>query len=84
MIFCFTQVPLYCLYLSKQEHISRPGRLLMCIHQEEGELPLAIQRQAAVILVGQALAADVRGAESYLYSASRDRTLRGTGEEAGG
>jgi precorrin-4/cobalt-precorrin-4 C11-methyltransferase len=30
-------------------------------------------RQAAVILVGRALAEDVRGAESYLYAASRDR-----------
>jgi precorrin-4/cobalt-precorrin-4 C11-methyltransferase len=30
-------------------------------------------RQAAVILVGRALAGDVRGSESYLYAASRDR-----------
>ncbi|MFL6090666.1 MAG: precorrin-4 C(11)-methyltransferase [Aeromicrobium sp.] len=33
-------------------------------------------RQAAVILVGRALAADVRGAESYLYAASRDRRAK--------
>lgn len=30
-------------------------------------------RQAAVILVGRALATDVRGAESYLYDPNRDR-----------
>lgn len=35
-------------------------------------------RQAAVILVGPALAEDVRGAESYLYAASRDRRLKGS------
>jgi precorrin-4/cobalt-precorrin-4 C11-methyltransferase len=34
-------------------------------------------RQAAVILVGRALAPDVRGAESYLYDPARDRTLKG-------
>lgn len=34
-------------------------------------------RQAAVILVGKALADDVRGAESYLYAASRDRRVKG-------
>lgn len=33
-------------------------------------------RQAAVILVGRALAQDVRGAESYLYDPARDRTLK--------
>ena len=33
-------------------------------------------RQAAVILVGPALAGDVRGAESYLYDAARDRSLK--------
>ena len=34
-------------------------------------------RQAAVILVGPALAPDVRGAESYLYDPARDRTQKG-------
>lgn len=34
-------------------------------------------RQAAVILVGPALAADVRGGESFLYSAGRERSGRG-------
>lgn len=34
-------------------------------------------RQAAVILVGTALAPDVRGAESYLYDVARDRTSKG-------
>lgn len=34
-------------------------------------------RQAAVILVGPALAPDVRGGESYLYAASRERRVRG-------
>ncbi len=34
-------------------------------------------RQAAVILVGPALAEDVRGAESYLYAPTRDRTAKG-------
>ncbi|KAA1424444.1 precorrin-4 C(11)-methyltransferase [Mumia zhuanghuii] len=33
-------------------------------------------RQAAVILVGRALAEDVRGAESYLYDAERDRSAK--------
>lgn len=33
-------------------------------------------RQAAVILVGPALAEDVRGAESYLYAPTRDRSLK--------
>jgi precorrin-4/cobalt-precorrin-4 C11-methyltransferase len=33
-------------------------------------------RQAAVILVGRALAPDVRGAESYLYDAARDRSAK--------
>lgn len=35
-------------------------------------------RQAAVILVGRALAADARGAESHLYAASRDRGATST------
>ena len=33
-------------------------------------------RQAAVILVGPALAGDVRGAESYLYDPARDRSRK--------
>ncbi len=33
-------------------------------------------RQAAVIMVGKALASDVRGAESYLYDPARDRSLK--------
>ena len=33
-------------------------------------------RQAAVILVGPALAGDVRGAASYLYDPTRDRSLK--------
>nr|MCW2728435.1 precorrin-4 C(11)-methyltransferase [Aeromicrobium sp.] len=33
-------------------------------------------RQAAVILVGRALAEDVRGGESYLYDPSRDRSAK--------
>ena len=33
-------------------------------------------RQAAVVLVGRALAPDVRGAESYLYAPTRDRSLK--------
>jgi len=33
-------------------------------------------RQAAVILVGKALAEDVRGAESYLYDPARDRSAK--------
>ena len=35
-------------------------------------------RQAAVVLVGPALAEDVRGAESFLYAASRERPARVT------
>jgi len=34
-------------------------------------------RQAAIILVGPALAPDVRGGESFLYAASRERRTRG-------
>ena len=34
-------------------------------------------RQAAVIIVGRALAEDVRGAESYLYAPGRDRSAKG-------
>ncbi len=33
-------------------------------------------RQAAVILVGKALAEDVRGGESYLYDSARDRSAK--------
>ena len=33
-------------------------------------------RQAAVILVGKALAEDVRGGESYLYDPARDRSAK--------
>ena len=33
-------------------------------------------RQAAVVLVGPAMAEDVRGAESFLYAASRDRRAK--------
>jgi len=33
-------------------------------------------RQAAVILVGAALAPDVRGSESYLYAPTRDRSAK--------
>ena len=33
-------------------------------------------RQAAVILVGRALAEDVRGSESFLYAPTRDRSLK--------
>ncbi|MCW2799754.1 MAG: precorrin-4 C(11)-methyltransferase [Aeromicrobium sp.] len=33
-------------------------------------------KQAAVILVGKALATDVRGAESYLYDSARDRSAK--------
>lgn len=33
-------------------------------------------RQAAVILVGRALAEDVRGSESFLYDPARDRSLK--------
>lgn len=37
-------------------------------------------RQAAVILVGKALAEDVRGAESYLYDPARDRSSKLSGQ----
>lgn len=36
----------------------------------------AALRHGAVVLVGPALAEDVRGAESYLYDPARDRTLK--------
>ncbi len=41
-----------------------------------GQVEAAGLRQAAVILVGPALAVDVRGGESFLYDASRDRSAK--------
>jgi precorrin-4/cobalt-precorrin-4 C11-methyltransferase len=41
-----------------------------------GHVEAAGLRQAAVILVGKALAEDVRGAESYLYDPARDRSAK--------
>lgn len=40
------------------------------------QVDAAALRQAAVILVGKALAMDVRGAESYLYDPARDRSAK--------
>ena len=40
------------------------------------QVEAACLRQAAVILVGRALAPDVRGSESYLYDPARDRSQK--------
>lgn len=58
--------------------VSQPDQLIL--HGTLGDIADAVEaaglRQAAVILVGKALAQDVRGAESYLYAASRDRRAK--------
>jgi precorrin-4/cobalt-precorrin-4 C11-methyltransferase len=60
--------------------VSQPTELVL--RGTLGDIADAVEaaglRQAAVILVGRALASDVRGAESYLYAASRDRRAKAT------
>jgi precorrin-4/cobalt-precorrin-4 C11-methyltransferase len=58
---------------------SQPGEVVLrgTLADIADQVEAAGLRQAAVILVGAALAQDVRGAESYLYDPSRDRSLKG-------
>lgn len=64
--------------------VSQPEELIL--HGTLGDIGDAVEkaglRQAAVIMVGRALAEDVQQndgpAESYLYAASRDRRLKGS------
>ena len=58
--------------------VSQPGELIL--RGTLGDIADSVEgarlRQAAVILVGRALAEDVRGSESYLYDAARDRSAK--------
>lgn len=60
--------------------VSQPGELLL--RGTLADIADAVEdaglRQAAVILVGRALAEDVRGAESFLYDPARDRRAKAT------
>jgi precorrin-4/cobalt-precorrin-4 C11-methyltransferase len=57
---------------------SQPGELVLrgTLDDIADQVEAAGLRQAAVILVGRALAEDVRGGESYLYDPARDRTAK--------
>ncbi len=59
-------------------HASRPDQLVL--RGTLADIGEAVEqaglRQAAVILVGRALATDVRAGESYLYAPTRDRSLK--------
>ncbi|MEH0825048.1 MULTISPECIES: cobalt-precorrin-4/precorrin-4 C(11)-methyltransferase [unclassified Micromonospora] len=59
--------------------VSQPQELILrgTLADIGGRVEQAGLRQAAVILVGPALAGDVRGGESFLYSAGRERRVRG-------
>ena len=58
--------------------VSQPGEIIL--RGTLAEIADAVEganlRQAAVVLVGPALADDVRGAESFLYDPTRDRSLK--------
>lgn len=58
--------------------VSQPGELILrgTLADIADAAESANLRQAAIILVGPALAGDVRGAASYLYDPSRDRALK--------
>lgn len=58
--------------------VSQPGELILrgTLADIADSVEAADLRQAAVILVGPALAADVRGAESFLYDPARDRSQK--------
>jgi precorrin-4/cobalt-precorrin-4 C11-methyltransferase len=58
--------------------VSQPSELILrgTLADIADAVEAAGLRQAAVILVGRALAEDVRGAESFLYAASRDRRAK--------
>ncbi len=57
---------------------SRPDQLVLrgTLADIADQVEAAGLRQAAVILVGRALAADVRAGESYLYAPTRDRSVK--------
>ncbi len=59
-------------------HASRPDQLVLrgTLADVADQVEDAGLRQAAVILVGRALAEDVRAGESYLYAPTRDRSLK--------
>lgn len=59
---------------------SRPDQLVLrgTLADVADQVEAAGLRQAAVILVGRALAPDVRAGESYLYATTRDRSLKST------
>lgn len=58
--------------------VSQPSELVLrgTLADIADAVETAELKQAAVILVGRALAEDVRGSESFLYAASRDRRTR--------
>jgi precorrin-4/cobalt-precorrin-4 C11-methyltransferase len=58
-------------------HASQPSEVVLrgTLADIGDRVEAAGLRQAAVILVGPALGADVRGAESYLYDPSRERSV---------
>ncbi|WP_079166826.1 precorrin-4 C(11)-methyltransferase [Streptomyces oceani] len=59
-------------------HATQPSELVLrgTLADIADQVTAAELRQAAVILVGPALAPDVRGGESYLYAADRERPNR--------
>jgi precorrin-4/cobalt-precorrin-4 C11-methyltransferase len=59
-------------------HASRPTEVVLrgTLADIADQVEAAGLRQAAVILVGRALSPDVRGSESYLYDAARDRSQK--------
>lgn len=59
-------------------HASQPDQVVLrgTLAGIADEVEAAGLRHGAVILVGPALAEDVRGAESYLYDAARDRSAK--------
>jgi precorrin-4/cobalt-precorrin-4 C11-methyltransferase len=58
--------------------VSQPDELILrgTLADIADAVECANLRQAAVILVGPAVAGDVRGADSYLYDPARDRSLK--------
>ena len=59
-------------------HASQPSQVVLrgTLGDIADQVEAAGLRQAAVILVGKALAGDVRGGESYLYDPARDRSAK--------
>ncbi|WP_116951885.1 cobalt-precorrin-4/precorrin-4 C(11)-methyltransferase [Jiangella endophytica] len=57
---------------------SQPGQVVLrgTLHDIADQVEAAGLRKAAVILVGAALAEEVRGAESFLYDPARDRSVK--------